>query len=160
MSKDKDEYKRSVSKGGETFPRSGFFGISPFQEMEQWMDVLRRAWPSRPDWASEWRLPPVDVLDRPDEIVVRAQVPGINKEDLEVSLDGSTVTIRGTTRRDEEREEGQYHRREISTGSFYRTLSLPAQVDDAQTRATFKEGVLELVLPKAVSSKRRAIRVE
>lgn len=161
MAKGKDEGKREVAKSGEArSPRGGFFALSPFQEMEQWLDTFRRSWPGRPEWPSETRIPPVDVVDRPEQIVVRAHAPGIDKDNLEVSVNGNSVTIRGTSRREEEKEEGDYYRREISTGSFYRTIPLPAQIDDAGAKATFKEGVLELVLPKVASSKRRTIKVE
>jgi HSP20 family protein len=89
-----------------------------------------------------------------------AEIPGVEKKDLDVSLSDSVVTIKGSTSHEGKEEKGDYHRSEISSGSFFRTLTLPADVDGAKAKATFKNGVLELVLPKLAYSRRRSILVE
>jgi HSP20 family protein len=163
-----EEKGKEIQKAGPTRP------LSPFDEMERMMDrmfegFMPRGW-LRPmfDWPSlgrlpapfEGRMPSVDVVDRENEVVVRAEVPGVEKKDLEVSLGDNTVTIKGTMRREEKEEKGDYYRREISSGSFTRTVALPAEVDGSRAKATFKDGVLELVLPKAEHAKRRSINIE
>ena len=97
-------------------------------------------------------------LSRP--YLEEAELPGVSKEDLDVSVSEKTVTIKASTRREEEKEEGDYHRREISTGLYSRTLSLPAAVEGENARAEFKDGVLRLTLPKSEESKRISIQVE
>jgi len=110
--------------------------------------------------AFENRLPRVDVIDRDAEILVRAEIPGVSKDDLEVSMNHGTVTIKGSVKRESKKEEGDYYRCEISHGSFSRTVALPAEVEGDRAKATFKDGVLELLLPKRETSKRHSIKVE
>lgn len=103
--------------------------------------------------------PNVDVIDREDEVVVRAEVPGYKKEDLEISVSESLLTLKGDLHKEEKEEKGDYFRSEISHQSFARTLVLPAEVDDAKAKATMKDGILELTLPKREKSKRRSIAI-
>jgi HSP20 family protein len=103
--------------------------------------------------------PSVDVIDRDDEVVVRAEVPGFRKDDIEVSVSGNMLTIRGETRREVTTEKGDFYRSEISRGAFVRSVSLPAEVDESKAQATMKDGLLELVLPKLEKSKRRTITI-
>jgi len=142
---------------------------NPLDEMERLVDEyfprgwLRRwEWPAVPEFARrmEMRLPKVDVIDRDDEVVVRAEIPGVDKKDLDISVTGNTVTIKGQSSREEEEERGDYHRCEISRGSFSRTVSLPAEVDGGQARASFKDGVLEMVLPKKPEARRHPISID
>jgi HSP20 family protein len=149
--------------------------MSPFDEMDRMMErmiegVFPRGW-VRP-WQQEWpawsrlpapfegRLPTVDVIDRENEVVVRAEVPGVEKKDLDVSVAEDTVTIKGSTRREEKEEKGDYHRREIVSGSFARTVTLPAVVDTAKAKASFKDGILELTLPKIEKARKRKVDIE
>src|SRR5919201_1797946 len=89
----------------------------------------------------EGRMPQVDMFDRETEIVIRVALPGVAKEDLEVSMTDETVTIRASTRREAKEEKGEYYRRELSQGEFQRTLRLPAAVKGAEAKATFKDGI-------------------
>ena len=145
--------------------------LSPLEEMQHMFDgFLNRGWPRpfRWDWPSwnemaapfENKLPYVDVIDREAEIVVRAEVPGVDKKDLDVSMTDNTVIIKGSTQHEEKEEKGDYYRREMSKGSFSRTVALPGNVDGAKAKATFKDGVLELILPKVDTAKRRKLTVE
>jgi HSP20 family protein len=149
---------------------SGF--MRPFEEMERWFEsMFPRGWMS-PLRAAEWapfarpgglfahRMPAVDVIDRDDQIVVRAEVPGVRKEDLKVSLTDSDITIEGHTGHEEERQREDYYYREVSSGDFRRTLSLPAEVDSAKAEATMKDGLLEVRLPKAERARRREINID
>ena len=108
----------------------------------------------------EGRSPKVDVIDRDKEIVVKAELPGLKKDDLEVGIIDNRFTIKASTKHEEETEEGEYHRRELSTGSFVRTLILPADVDGAKAKALFKDGMLELTMPKQEQAKRHNVKIE
>jgi HSP20 family protein len=108
----------------------------------------------------EGRTLVVDVIDRDDEVVVRAEAPGVEKKDLEVSLTENSVTIQGKTSHEEREEKGNYFRCEISRGAFSRTVALPAEVEVEKAKATFKDGLLELIMPKVEKSKRRTIKLD
>jgi HSP20 family protein len=142
--------------------------LSPWDEMERFFErgfprslMAFDRWPGS-EWTSrfESKLPAIDVIDRPDHILVRAEIPGVKKEDLDVSVSDNLVTIRATTKYEEEKEEGEYYRCEMRHGEYSRSVNLPAAVDSAEARASFKDGILELTLPKTAPSKRRAIKVE
>jgi len=151
--------------------RSQAWPLSPFEDMESfYASFFGRPWlrPIRwdlPTWGElarpfEGRVLNVDVIDRDKEMVVRAEIPGVKKEDLEVSLSDNRLTIKGSTKHEETtEEEGEYTHRELSRGSFSRTVTLPSDVDGEKARAEFKDGVLEMTLPKQKPSKRRRIRV-
>ena len=100
------------------------------------------------------------LVDRGKELVLRAEIPGVSKEDLSISLADGSVTIRGVTHKERREEKGDYHRREISQGSFQRTIRLPVEVAGDKAKASFKDGVLELVLPKTRESTGRRITIE
>ncbi len=102
----------------------------------------------------------IDVIDRDTEIVVKAEVAGVDKDRLDIQVHGNQVYISGNKEEDISREEGKYIYRERRYGEFARTIQLPVDVDAGQSRASYKDGVLELVLPKAESAKRRRIAVE
>jgi HSP20 family protein len=105
-------------------------------------------------------MPKVDVIDRDEEVVVRAEVPGVEKDDLEVSVSDNTVTIKGETKHEQKEEKGNYFRSEISRGSFTRTVTLPGVVDTDKAKASFKDGVLELTMPKGEKARRRTVKVD
>ena len=140
--------------------------VSPFEQMDRMFDeFFGRGWLrpfrfERPVLSEfDWNLPKVDVMDRKDDVVVRAEVPGVNKEDIEVSISGNTLTIKGESKHEEKEEKGDYWRCEISRGAFSRMILLPAEVDDAKAKASMKDGVLELTLPKLEKSRRHAIAI-
>ena len=144
---------------------------APFEEMERFFEnFLGRGWMrpfgwDRPSWSElipgfEGRMPKVDVIDRDEEIVVRAEVPGVTKDDLDVTVTDNVVTIRGETRHEEKEEKGDYYRSEISRGSFSRSVTLPSNVSSDQAKATFSDGVLELSLPKIEKSRRHTVKID
>ena len=141
--------------------------MSPFENMDRMLDdFFGRGWlrPFRRDWLAfpefEITMPKVDVIDRDEEVVVRAEVPAVKKEDIEVSISGSMLTIKGETKREEKEEKGDYYRSEISRGAFSRMVSLPAEVEESKAKAELKDGVLELTLPKVEKDKRRTLKVD
>jgi HSP20 family protein len=108
----------------------------------------------------EARLPKVDVIERDTEILVRAELPGAEKKDIDVSLTDRTITIKATTRTEKKEEKGDYHRQEISTGEVSRTVTLPAEVDGQKASAEFKDGLLEVTLPKTAATNRTRVEVK
>jgi HSP20 family protein len=167
---DKQDVEISTRRGELAEARPGR-AMSPFEEMERLFEqLLGRSWMRPFGWESPlWsemarsmdvRVPSVDVIDREEEVVVRAEIPGIDKENLEISLSDDRLTIKGSTRQEkEEKEAGDYTRREMSRGSFTRVITLPANVDGEKAKASFKDGVLEMTLPKLKPSKRLRINV-
>jgi HSP20 family protein len=146
-------------------------GMSPWDEMEHWFDrVGRRGWfhPGLWEWPSHLEsvtpfrggMPKVDVVDRDAEVVVRAELPGVAKEDLDVTVTDDSVTLKAHTSHEEKEEKGEYYRREMSYGEYQRTVALPHTVDGEKARATFNDGVLELTLPKVEKTSRKKVKVE
>jgi HSP20 family protein len=143
--------------------------LSPFEDMERWFEeAFPRGWRHRWGWPLGGRLAPmmeriaprVNVIDRDEEILVRAEVPGVKKEDLDISVTENAVTIKGSTKREEVEEKGDFYRREIETGAFARTVGLPGSVDPDKAKATFSDGVLELTIPKISKARRKRIKVD
>ena len=125
-----------------------------------WRNPLRAEWPKWPDLSKlTAQSPAVDVVDREKEVVVRAQLPGFRKSDLDVSIAERTLTIKGSTREEQKEEKDNYFHQEIRTGSFSRSVLLPADVDAGKAQATFKDGVLELTLPKRRIAKQQQVPV-
>ena len=165
-----DEEKNTESK--EIQPSNKERLLSPFEEMEHWFDddffhpgwmnPYRHRWPTWGDLGPSFkgRTPKVDVIDRESEIVIHTELPGVNKDDVDVSLTENTVKIRATTKHEEKEEKGEYFRREMSRGEFQRTIPLPVDVDAENAKASFKDGIMELTLPKVKSAKRKTIKVE
>ncbi len=142
--------------------------LNPLEEMDRMFDTLfPRRWmqPMRwdiPHWPelAELKAPKVDIIDRETEIVVKAELPGVAKEDIDLSITDNTVTIKGSTSHEEKEEQGNYYRCEISRGSFSRTVALPSDVNADGAKASFNDGILQLTIPKEAKSHRRKITVD
>jgi HSP20 family protein len=102
----------------------------------------------------------VDMYETDDAVVVKTAIPGVKPEDIDISLTGDTLTIKGETKSEEEVKEETYVRREMRCGSFARTLAVPAPVVADKAQAEFENGVLTLTLPKAEEVKPKAIQVK
>ena len=159
--------EQSASKA--VTPWRPFMGLTRWdREMDRMMDDflgrrMRSWWPSwslRGAEAEEMIGPAVDVFEEKDDIVVKAELPGMNKEDVEVNLSDHSLTIKGQKKKEEEVEEENYYSCERSYGSFLRTLELPADVHSDKVKASFKNGVLEIRLPKTEEAKRKEIQVK
>jgi HSP20 family protein len=141
-----------------------FRPLSMFEEMERMLgNMVPQRWmrPFRMEHAlMAETLPQIDIIDRDDSIVVRAALPGVDKKDLEVSTTHQTLTLRGSTQKETREEKGEYFRHEISRGNFLRTVTLPAVIDESKIKAKFKDGLLEVTLPKLDSAKRHTINIE
>ena len=124
----------------------------------------RLAW-GRPAWLDdlESRLgptPPVDIIDHDAEVIVRAAVPGMRRENLSVSLTPDSISLSGAIEHAKEDQEGDFFRSEIVRGEFSRTLRLPAEVEADQARAAFRDGLLEVVVPKKQPVERSHVVIE
>jgi HSP20 family protein len=97
---------------------------------------------------AQW-APAVDVLTKDDDLVIRAELPGLKQEDVDITLQNGVLTISGEHKVDEEEERGGYHVRERRYGSFRRSMTLPEGVDDSKIHARFEDGVLEVTVEGA-----------
>jgi HSP20 family protein len=126
-----------------------------------WLAPRSSQWlaPSRSAGASLW-APDVEVYQRNNELVVRADLPGLKKEDVKVDVTDNAITIQGERRQEEESERGGVYRSERSYGSFYRAIPLPEGTITDQAKATFKDGVLEITKPAPPEQVTRGRRLE
>jgi HSP20 family protein len=104
--------------------------------------------------------PAVDMFEKADEIVVKAEVPGIDKKNIKISVSDNVLSIKGEMKKEEEVKEEDYYYSERSYGSFSRSLTLPAKVVESKISAEFKDGILEVHLPKIAESKPKEIKVD
>ncbi len=139
----------------------------PFRELVSLREAMDRLFAE--SYVRPWGVParlgeagllPVDMYETEESVVIKAAVPGMNPDDLDISIAGDTVTIRGETRREDETSEDGYHRRELYYGSFCRSLPLPTQVMAEDAEAVFENGMLTLTLPKAEEVKPKSIKIK
>ena len=102
----------------------------------------------------------VDMYEKEDTLVVKAAVPGIKADELEINITGDVLNIKGETKAEEEIDEEHYHRREFRYGAFCRSVRLPIQVDVSKAEATFEDGILTLTLPKPEEIKPKSVKVK
>jgi HSP20 family protein len=105
-------------------------------------------------------FPLLNVTEDQDKYYVRAELPGLKADDLDISVTGDTLSISGERKLPVENEKAQYHRREREAGSFSRIVSLPAQVDTSKVEAACSDGILTVVLPKAEEAKAKKISIK
>jgi len=128
------------------------------EEMNRLLDTSFRRM-GHGDWETAF-TPSVDVIEEKDAFLVKADLPGLSKDDVSVTLQESYLTIKGERKHETETKEAGYHRRERVQGSFLRTLELPATVDAKKIDAHFKDGVLSVRLPKTEEAKPKQIKVK
>ncbi|MDD5555843.1 MAG: Hsp20/alpha crystallin family protein [bacterium] len=104
--------------------------------------------------------PALDIYEDKESIVVKADLPGMKEEDVDISIQGNTLTLRGERKQESEVKEKDFYRCERYYGSFQRCLELPFPVDQGKVKASYKGGVLEVRLPKAEEAKEKKIRIE
>jgi HSP20 family protein len=107
----------------------------------------------------EW-LPRVDVSEGAKEITVKAEIPGVEAKDIHIALEGRMLTVKGEKKQEKEEKEENYHRMERSYGSFSRTIELPAEVDSSNVDASYKKGILKIVLQKVKASETKKIEIK
>ena len=136
--------------------------FDPFRELTNLQTHLNRVFCEAPgSEASEagW-APVVDIYERGEDLVLRAEIPGVNPDEIDLRVEGKVLTLKGTRTREKEINEESYYRMERTYGSFSRTFTLPSSVDGTRIAASAKDGVLEVVLPKAEEAKPKRIEVK
>ena len=137
------------------------------RDMERMMDEffdrrMRPWWPER--WLGGDRMraeaPALDLYEEKDDVVVKAELPGMEKDNIEVNLTDHTLTIKGVKKKQEEIKDENYHRSERYYGSVLRSVELPRDVQADKVKASFKNGVLEIRMPKTEEAKTREIKVK
>jgi HSP20 family protein len=146
--------------------------LMPREAMDRWFDRMldefwRRPFPSLlsperwwPTRAVSLPMPALDVYEEKDEIVVKAELPGMTKEEIQINLTGDVLTIKGEKKKEEEIKREDYRYQERSYGSFLRSVELPCEVKPDQVKAAFKDGVLEVRMPKTEEAKTRSVTVK
>lgn len=140
----------------------------PFRELEDMSDRLNRMF-SRAALprtngketmiVADW-VPSVDISETDGEYQIKAEIPDVKKEDVKVTLEDGVLTIQGERKQEKEEKGKKYHRVERSYGSFVRSFTLPDLVDEEKVKAEFKDGVLNLLLPKSEKAKPKSIEVK
>ncbi len=131
------------------------------QDVHDEMDRLIESFMGRPfATPAEPYSIPVDVEETPESYVLRADLPGINQKDVKVSLAGDTLTLRAERKRETEVRKGSLYRSERVYGAFERSFTLDTPVRGDQVKATYRDGVLEIVVPKAEEARVREIEVQ
>jgi len=136
----------------------------PFNELRQMQDTMNRLWrgftPSTFDHEMESWSVPLDVVQEGDNIIVQASLPGVNPEDIQVTIEENVLTIKGQTKTEREQTDGDYLMRERRTGSFHRSLRLPDTVDTAKAEPYYEHGVLTVTIPKAEAKKAKQLTIK
>ena len=138
----------------------------PFGELTSLRREMDRLWENffgeRPlprIWEREW-APSLDVSETKDNFVVKAEVPGIDAKDIDISLTGDVLTIKGEKKQEKEEKEEDYHLVERSYGSFSRSVRLPAEVESDKIKASYKNGILNITLPKSEKVKAKEVKIK
>jgi HSP20 family protein len=143
--------------------------ISPWRPFE--FDRIRREmdriWDSflegrpirRAEEGAEW-LPSIDVSETKNELVVKAELPGMDPKDIDISMSNGFLTIKGEKKHEKEEKDENYHLIERSYGSFTRSVRLPKEVQSEKIMASFKNGVLRVTLPKSEEAKKKEIKIK
>lgn len=142
--------------------------VSPWHELETLNDRMRR-WMEYPSFTplfkaplfgeTEW-FPPVELVEEEGEFVLTAELPGMSKDDVDVSVDDNVLTLKGEKRSERELTHDRMHIREREYGSFERSFTLPRNVEAQKIRADFHDGIVEIHLPKGEEAKTRKIEIK
>ncbi|MBL7197654.1 MAG: Hsp20/alpha crystallin family protein [Candidatus Omnitrophica bacterium] len=125
------------------------FNLSLFDDVAKNAGIFKNAF-----------TPGLDLYEDKDNLVVKADLPGLKQEEIEVDVVDDILTIKGEKKQDVEKKEKNYYRFERAYGSFSRSIALPKYVDATKTKASYKDGVLELVIPKTEEAKKRKVKIE
>ena len=138
----------------------------PFRDLNMLQDRMNRLFD---DAGRPWRTdepaattswsPSVDIFETECEIVVKAELPGMDRKDIQLNLENNVLSLRGERKFQKETKDDNYHRIERSYGVFSRAFSIPATVDEERIRADYKDGVLKIVLPKKDQAKPKQIKI-
>ncbi len=134
----------------------------PFSDLRQMMD---RVWEDEIRPLALWRSlgengnMPLDMYQTPEEVVVKATIPGVKPEEVDITIAGDVLTIKGESKAEQEKDDTDYFYRERRYGAFTRTVALPSGLETDKAKAEFENGVLKLTIPKAEEVKPKQIKV-
>jgi HSP20 family protein len=142
--------------------------VDPFRELENLQDQMNRLFDFSLSGNSlgrstllggQW-APAIDIYDSKENILVKAELPGLKKDEIEVSIENDQLVIKGEKKKDNQVKEDDYVKTERFYGSFYRTIQLPSSVHTDKVNAAYKDGVLSLTLPKKEEAKPKQIKID
>ena len=144
-----------------------FTELAPFGEFDRMRRDMDRLWDSflegvpgrRGEERGEW-LPSLDVSETKNELVVKAEVPGMDHKDIDISLSNGVLTIKGEKKQEREEKEADYHLVERSYGSFVRSVQLPIEVQGDKINASYMDGIVRITLPKSEEAKKKEIKIK
>ena len=132
----------------------------PFREMTSFEDQFNRLWRNVSERRQESWLPAVDVFDTKDAVVLKAELAGMNPDDIQIEVDDNVLTIKGERKFEEKVDNDRYYRVERRFGSFQRSLALPQGVKADDIQASYEDGILEVRVPKVEEEKPKKITVQ
>lgn len=138
-------------------PRDRFIRsfFDDFFELMDRPEGRRRRWEEGGIWS-----PAIDLIDQKDKLVAKIELPGVEKKDIKISLSENNLTVQGEIERDREAKKEDYYCCERVFGKYSRTISLPVEVDEKNIKAIFKNGILEITMPKKLERKVKEIEIE
>jgi len=143
--------------------------LAPFEEAERWFEeafrhpfslFARRRWPVFRHGELEEIGTAIDIFEEKDNVIVKAELPGMKKEDIDITVTDHTMRISGEKKREEKVEKKDYYWEERSYGSFTRSFQLPSEVQTEKAEAKFKDGILEIRIPKTEEARRKEKKVK
>ncbi len=136
----------------------------PLQELKKEMDRIWQEFFGKSYLPEKWITfewsPAIDVSETDNEVLVKVDLPGVNPDDIEISLSENILTIKGEKKKEEEEKKENFYRMERYYGSFMRSIQLPCEIEEDKISATYKDGVLKIVLPKKPEEKKKVIKVK
>ena len=166
---DKESKEISKKESKELIPQEFRRFLAPFEEMERWFEEAFRR-PFFSPWMPRFRFPElrelrefsptVDIFEEGNDVVVKAELPGMGKDDIDVNVTDDVITITGEKKAEERVEKKDYFRLERSHGSFSRSLTLPAETQTDKAKASFKDGVLVVRIPKTESAVQKVKKIK
>jgi HSP20 family protein len=139
---------------------------TPLTELVSFRDAMERLFDDRffrPIWTGEGQreiVPPLDLYTTPESVIAKVALPGVKPEDVDITIADELVTITGSFKEEKETTEAGYVHKELSRGSFTRSFSIPTAVKAEAAKATFKDGLLTLTLPRTEEAKPKHVKVE
>lgn len=134
-------------------------GLRPYTAFDSDLDDLLNNFLERRGEEKFW-APSVDILDDKDAYMVKAELPGLKKEDIEVSVENGILTIKGERKFEDEEKKENYHRIERRYGCFSRSVSLPGDINSDKVKASYKDGVLAVEIPKSEKAKAKKVDID
>jgi HSP20 family protein len=137
----------------------------PFKELPALREEMNKLWsffgerPFMEPFGKEWQ-PSLDVSETKDNIVVKAEVPGMDGKDIDISLSGGVLTLKGEKKQEKEEKDENYYFAERSYGAFFRAVQLPQEVQTDKIKASYKNGVLTITLPKSEEAKAKEVKIK